>query len=646
MSAVPSNWHNLTSLRELDLAGNDISSLPESFARLQRLRSLDLSYNVLTRVPPALSVLPELRVLNLAANRLVDFPSIVLRLETLEVLNLNHTRIALLPADIFQLAQLRELHLRGNHVADIPSELSLVPLDALDLRETPYASRLADPSDLQRTARQVCPRSSRLQYSQGPVSTAQDAGVPSLRVSPLRTPVRAVTFSQEAMTPPSSKPSRSFPGRLAWSRGRSPGTLSLQSADSQLLADTLREAEETLLPRLSPPSLPLPHVQHAAISSAPQPVAVDTGVSLAASALNSSFSSYARSGLPQSRGEGEYRLRRPEHSPPPPRSRPQIPAMLVAAPLPSSTATVAAAAMTASATVAASVAALKESAALRSSVRSLTTPRTAVAVAAGQAAIKPAESVLRMAQLPPHSAARRREPSPAHTLRDVADWQNRVASLRQPSFAMAAASATAASSLSQDGVSTSIPRLSTPAAARVSMQLHAPGALSAAGAIAAPESTSMYTSPAFVRASSAASASFAASVAAAAAVAVAVSAGATPTAVRGSSAEQSTRAAAKSSAVAHSAQPKVTLVPLPTLDASVLSPFLDPTLRRTSTSSCRPSHRPSGHRPASLCARHRSHRRGISRPPMMCRWSLRRLRGRLWRRVPVCRSRQLGRWWI
>jgi hypothetical protein len=62
LTALPDAVCLMTSLEQLDIAGNDIVALPPRFFDLKRLRHLYAQYNNLTRLPEDMYLLPSLEV--------------------------------------------------------------------------------------------------------------------------------------------------------------------------------------------------------------------------------------------------------------------------------------------------------------------------------------------------------------------------------------------------------------------------------------------------------------------------------------------------------------------------------------------------------------------------------------------------------
>ena len=71
---IPPPLGRLSQLRELHLAGNQLTGIPSELGQLTRLRELDLSDNKLTGIPPELGQLTQLQYLYLDSNQLTGIP--------------------------------------------------------------------------------------------------------------------------------------------------------------------------------------------------------------------------------------------------------------------------------------------------------------------------------------------------------------------------------------------------------------------------------------------------------------------------------------------------------------------------------------------------------------------------------------------
>ena len=132
--AVPAEIGQLTSLRELYLIGNRLTSLPAEIGQLTLLEQLGLGGNQLTTVPAEIGQLTALRELSLGGNRLTSVPAEIGQLTSLVKLNLYGNQLTRLPAEIGQLISLAELWLYSNQLTRLPAEIGqLTSLRELNL---------------------------------------------------------------------------------------------------------------------------------------------------------------------------------------------------------------------------------------------------------------------------------------------------------------------------------------------------------------------------------------------------------------------------------------------------------------------------------------------------------------------------------
>jgi len=135
LTSLPAEIGQLTSLRELHLRENELTSLPAEIWQLTSLTELHLGYNQLTSLPAEIGQLTSLTELALNGNRLTSLPAEIGQLTSLEWLNLFGNKLTSVAAEIGQLTSLVELHLMGNQLTSLPAEIGrLTSLVELDLR--------------------------------------------------------------------------------------------------------------------------------------------------------------------------------------------------------------------------------------------------------------------------------------------------------------------------------------------------------------------------------------------------------------------------------------------------------------------------------------------------------------------------------
>ena len=101
--AVPAELGQLTSLRLLNLHGNQLESVPAEIGQLTSLEWLYLNDNQLTSLPAEIGQLISLRVLYLDRNQLTCVPMEIWQLTSLERLGLDNNKLTSVPAEIWQL---------------------------------------------------------------------------------------------------------------------------------------------------------------------------------------------------------------------------------------------------------------------------------------------------------------------------------------------------------------------------------------------------------------------------------------------------------------------------------------------------------------------------------------------------------------
>lgn len=131
-----------TTLRELNLSGNQLTSFPEQALQLTSLKYLYLGGNNIVNVPKDIWKLNSLQILSIGGNQIADVPDSVGRLVSLQALVLSDNLIELLPASIANLKQLRSLLLHKNRLKTLPTQIiKLTCLTELSLRDNPLVSR-------------------------------------------------------------------------------------------------------------------------------------------------------------------------------------------------------------------------------------------------------------------------------------------------------------------------------------------------------------------------------------------------------------------------------------------------------------------------------------------------------------------------
>lgn len=145
---LPKEFTECSSLKELNLSGNDIKYFPDQILNFPNLKFLYLGGNNMENISNSIWRLKHLQVLSLGGNNISDVPLSVGQLKNLQALVLCDNNIELLPANIANLHNLRSLLLHKNKLKTLPPEIiALRNLSELSLRENPLIVRFV--SDIQ-----------------------------------------------------------------------------------------------------------------------------------------------------------------------------------------------------------------------------------------------------------------------------------------------------------------------------------------------------------------------------------------------------------------------------------------------------------------------------------------------------------------
>ncbi|TGZ64578.1 hypothetical protein CRM22_006302 [Opisthorchis felineus] len=139
LTSLPAEIGELQHLEVLELNFNQLRVLPDEITKLSKLRILGLDSNELESLPEDLSGLVSLQELNVLSNRLTTFPRSVENLPKLKVIKAGENDIQRLPAELGNMSALQELHLNDNlNLNSLPVELSLCKnLKILSLENCP-----------------------------------------------------------------------------------------------------------------------------------------------------------------------------------------------------------------------------------------------------------------------------------------------------------------------------------------------------------------------------------------------------------------------------------------------------------------------------------------------------------------------------
>ncbi len=144
---LPPEIGQLNRLEMLELQRNEIEVLPPEIGKLDQLLQLNLQDNSIDSesIPKEIWNLSNLRGLNFAKNNLTSIPSEVGDLINLTHLILFDNQLVILPSQIENLTKLKELSVFKNKLTSVPPELgNLTALDVLLLYNNPTLTSLPE----------------------------------------------------------------------------------------------------------------------------------------------------------------------------------------------------------------------------------------------------------------------------------------------------------------------------------------------------------------------------------------------------------------------------------------------------------------------------------------------------------------------
>lgn len=154
LTHFPEQVTELRHLKYLYLGGNKISSISKDIWKMQSLHVLSLGGNLVSEVPEAVGSLNHLQALVLCDNLIEILPTNIARLKNLKSLLLHKNRLRHLPKDIVALKNLTELSLRDNPlVVRFVQDMALKPPTLLELagRIVKSSGQRPGPYDIPRT---------------------------------------------------------------------------------------------------------------------------------------------------------------------------------------------------------------------------------------------------------------------------------------------------------------------------------------------------------------------------------------------------------------------------------------------------------------------------------------------------------------
>lgn len=137
LNSLPLNIKMFSNLQVLDISSNTLTRLPDVITELP-LRSLIAKNNLLNNesFPKTLGTLTSLKELNLSGNNISTFPEQILEVTSLKYLYLGGNHLADIPKEIWKLTYLQILCLGGNSITEVPASLGMLKnLNALVLSD-------------------------------------------------------------------------------------------------------------------------------------------------------------------------------------------------------------------------------------------------------------------------------------------------------------------------------------------------------------------------------------------------------------------------------------------------------------------------------------------------------------------------------
>ncbi|KAG6042216.1 hypothetical protein E4U41_002559 [Claviceps citrina] len=106
----------------VDLSRKGIQKLPEEVVDIvkDQLERLALSHNLLSTLPAKFSECTSLRYLNIRGNQIKEFPPALCDLKSLEILDLGRNQLRMLPFTISKLTSLKVLSVPKNQIRELP----------------------------------------------------------------------------------------------------------------------------------------------------------------------------------------------------------------------------------------------------------------------------------------------------------------------------------------------------------------------------------------------------------------------------------------------------------------------------------------------------------------------------------------------
>lgn len=127
------DWPEADSLEKIILCDNEIRKI--RFKKSQSVRNLDLANNDLKRIPASIRKLKSLAFLDISKNEIRRIPCFIKRMDSLQELTMNYNQLKKLSKrDIRKLKHLKSIHIGANGLTSIPENIGEIEeLETLNL---------------------------------------------------------------------------------------------------------------------------------------------------------------------------------------------------------------------------------------------------------------------------------------------------------------------------------------------------------------------------------------------------------------------------------------------------------------------------------------------------------------------------------
>ncbi|MCW6048986.1 leucine-rich repeat domain-containing protein [Lyngbya sp. CCAP 1446/10] len=123
ITVIPEFIGQLSNLTHLNLHTNQIKVIPEAIGQLSNLTELILYNNQITVIAEAIEQLSNLTELYLGGNQITVIPEAIGQLSNLTELSLSYNQITVIPDAIAKLSNLTQLYLSSNQIAQLPDAI-------------------------------------------------------------------------------------------------------------------------------------------------------------------------------------------------------------------------------------------------------------------------------------------------------------------------------------------------------------------------------------------------------------------------------------------------------------------------------------------------------------------------------------------